>query len=85
VRVYINKDDCVLIFEYINRAPVTRHVYTPLPFPVAGKWMIVEKRVERILFKNKKALLKLVANFKRNILIMFSKMPMKFYFHSNLQ
>ena len=83
--VYINKDDYVLFLEYINCAPVTRYVNTPLPFPVTCKRMIIQLRVELILSKNKKALLKLAANYGRNLFIASGKMLMKFYFHSDFR
>ncbi len=83
--VYINKDNRVSVSKYINCTPVASHINAPLAVSVARKRMIIEKRMKWSFFKNKKALLKLAANFGWNLFITFLKMLMKLYFHRVLR
>ncbi|MFH1575876.1 MAG: hypothetical protein ABIB55_02955, partial [Candidatus Nealsonbacteria bacterium] len=85
MRIYVNKDGCFLIFEYVNCAPIARQVDAPLALSITRERMIIQLRVKWIFLKNKKAFSELPPDSNRNLFIALGKIPMKFYFHSEFR
>jgi len=81
MRIYVNKDNCISAFGYVNSAPITGNINAPLALSIARERMIVKKRIKRIFQKQIPAIFKRLLDFRRTFNKFLFKISMKYYLH----
>ncbi|MDO8664954.1 MAG: hypothetical protein Q7K44_05450 [Candidatus Liptonbacteria bacterium] len=83
--IYIDKNYGGIVSKNVYRSPIAGNVNAPLPSAFTSQRMVIEHGVMRLFHKEAEALVKLTANFERNLLVALLKVPLELYRHHALR